>query len=1161
MNRTHGKTRRSRRRATVAVILGVALLGVLDTSSASAETYIDATFSGLNCSTWTAVTAPTGTTQVWFTIIGGGGAGGDSDDASGGSGGQGALVTGSITIGAGQVLWAKAGCGGLDGAGNAPGYNPGGDARGSGGGGGGASTALCLGTSAAQCGGGAILAIAGGGGGGGAASGAPCVGGSDNGGGSGGSANGGGVSSGGTSGESGGYGYGGARGANGAGGNYGRGGGGAGGTGQGPGQDTGTNPGNGVAGAAGYSGSTSNGNGGTTATGGNAASVSGGLPTLAPGTGGQGGAGGGNNGKDGGGGGGGFAGGGGGGGGRYQPDWCGGSWDGAAGGGAGSSWVKSTISSSTFGTAGGTTSCSSTVQESNAGYGGSSGVCGRPGYAKVTWRISSTATSFSVQPSSTAIAGVAFAQQPIVQALAGSTGVANESITLRYTGASTGVLSCSANPVTTDSTGKAVFSGCYLPSVGTYNLTATNNASGAVATSNSITISENNTWSGHTVNFTNCGSYTYTLPTMTKTISATAKGAGGGAGGVDYARDSDGGNGALASIPAFSALNGGVLRGSTITGTVGCGGGGGGSSDTSGAVAGGTGGSGFGNGANGGTVASGGSRRKLGGGGGGGGTSVCFSTCTNVSTGVPLLVAGGGGGGGGNFNYGNDNSNDGPDGGGNGTGAAFSSRQYYGSGPFGNGWGGPGGRRGDCGAGGGGGGDAGAAGAGAGCSSAAGSGGSGPVGGGGGQGYDDGYGGTGTGGISTGGLGGVGEAGRDTGSRSASGGGGGGGFYGGGGGGGDDGSNVGGGGGGSGSSWGNTELGVTPTHTVNGGGTGGTDRATRDVAGNPGANGSVSLTLSGDAISFTAPTNQTSQVGTAGLSYPMGALVAYNPVDNRIVCCAYTATGLPSGWTINPSTGVIAGTAPTAVGVYSISVTVSTTSNTFLTSPAQFSVSRTFTWTFNPGPANKVVVTTQPSNPTRVATNFGITGQVQDQYGNLRPDYVSPVSIAITSGGPGGVTLQGTTTVNAVGGNVTVTGLHIDQTGFLYQLTLTTGSLVPVSASRTIEFDVVQFAASGGQVLLSNQTVDPVLDEGTPAASNPGSGVASTSYYYCSGYSNATPCTASNGTFIHEVTTGPDYEWMWTAPTLAGSYRVVSVPKDNVGNVGAASASTPIKVG
>lgn len=1154
-NRTRG--RRSRRRA-IAVIGGVALLGALLQNDAGAESYVDATFSGLNCTTWTALTAPAGTTQVSFTLIGGGGAGGDTDGASGGAGGPGAVVTGVVTVSAGQVLWAKAGCGGLDGTGNASGYTAGGNARASYGGGGGASSALCLGTSTADCGGGAILAIAGGGGGGGAASDGPCLW-DELAGGGGGAGNAGTASTGGASGQSGGNGVGGGRGSNGGGWDRGYGGGGAGGTGQGPGQDTGTNPGNNAPGAAG-------GGNGVVATPGEAPGLTGGLPSIAPGTGGRGGSGGGQNNKDGGGGGGGFSGGGGGGGGRYSPSACGGVWDGGGGGGAGSSWVTSTVGSPAFSAAGGNLAggCSGSVQESNAGYGGPAGLCGQAGYAKVTWRISSTAAAFTQQPSSSAIAGVPFAQQPTVRATAGSNAVANESVTLTYTGASSGVLSCTANPVVTDSSGYATFSGCFLPSVGTYTLTATNAATGTVANSTAVTISENNTWSGHTVTYSTCGAYSYAVPTTASFFSAVAKGAGGGGGGVYYARDSDGGAGSQASIPSVSARTaGGALLGSTLTGTVGCGGAGGNSRDQSAQVNGGVGGAGFGNGGAGGNVPGTGARRKLSGGGGGGGTSVCFTSCTDIATGIPVLIAGGGGGGGGNFNYGADASNEGPDGGRNGSGSAFSTdRAYYGSGPTGKGLGGGGGGRGDCGAGGGGGGDGGSPGAASDCSSAGGSGGTGNAGGSGGQGYDDGYGTAGTGSLSAGGAGGAGRSGRDTGSRAASGGGGGGGYFGGGGGGNDDGGDVAAGGGGSGSSWGNSNLGATPVFVAAGGGAGGNDAGKKDAVAGTGGPGSVSITLSGSAIVAPGLTSQSSVVGTTGLSYNTGSGVTYSTVDGRIQCCSYTMTGAPAGFTINPGTGVISGTAPTAVGAYSITVTVSTTSNTFI-SPTQFSVSRTFTWTFTPGPAHKVVVTTNPSNPTQVATNFTVAGQVQDQYGNRRTDYVAPVSVAIQSGGPGGVTLQGTTTVNAVAGNVTFNSIRIDQSGFLYKLRLSTGSLAPVAASDTIAFDVVQFVSPGGSVVLSHETtdvVDPVLDEGAPTVSHAGSGVAAVTYYYCPGYSNATACTAANGTQIREVTEGPSYNWTWTVPTTPGEYRVVSVARDNVGNVGVVSASTPIRV-
>ena len=82
----------------------------------------------------------------------------------------------------------------------------------------------------------------------------------------------------------------------------------------------------------------------------------------------------------------------------------------------------------------------------------------------------------------------------------------------------------------------------------------------------------------------------------------------------------------------------------------------------------------------------------------------------------------------------------------------------------------------------------------------------------------------------------------------------------------------------------------------------------------------------------------------------------------------------------------------------------------------------------------------------------------------------------------------------------------------------------------------------------------------TDTATDAGSGVASVSYYYCSGFSGG----CSPGTLIGTSTSGSGSSWSYTWSTgqpADGQYQVVAVGTDNVGNIdGTPSTSIPVTV-
>jgi len=79
-------------------------------------------------------------------------------------------------------------------------------------------------------------------------------------------------------------------------------------------------------------------------------------------------------------------------------------------------------------------------------------------------------------------------------------------------------------------------------------------------------------------------------------------------------------------------------------------------------------------------------------------------------------------------------------------------------------------------------------------------------------------------------------------------------------------------------------------------------------------------------------------------------------------------------------------------------------------------------------------------------------------------DSTAPVTLIITAGtGTNGATLSGATTVNAVNGVATFSGLIIDKAGTGYTLTATIGTLTAAISSA---FNVVHPSDANGMALL-----------------------------------------------------------------------------------------------
>ena len=530
------------------------------------------------------------------------------------------------------------------------------------------------------------------------------------------------------------------------------------------------------------------------------------------------------------------------------------------------------------------------------------------------------------------------------------------------------------------------------------------------------------TWSG---SGPNCTSYvTATPPAGTVSATVTISGAGGGGGAPNSGTSTGGAGGKVSNTTLALTHNTGI-----VSVKLGCGGGAGsnggsgfsGSSSTGGAS-----GGGYAAGATGGSGTSSGffSGGSSSGGGGGGASGLCLGngTCTTA-----VVVAAGGGGGAGDYSSGTAGNGGAGENGGTASVSPGSPGTAAASG---------------------------GAGGGGGSSSAGGTGGSGNA--------------TGTIGSNTpssspGGTGGNGA----TGTYSAGGGGGGGGYTGGGGGGGEGGSSSteAGGGGGGGSSEVNATYSSSPTFTTGAAGGGATTAGTQ---------GSITLTWNVDNLSVTNPGTQSNTAGSAISTLTIAA--PHDTTGGNTV--TFSATGLPTGLSMNSTTGAITGTATTVCGC---SVTVTATDSEALTA------NTTFTWNVTVGAASQLVFTIQPGGGTGgTAWTNQPKVTVEDAGGNTVASDSNSVTLTLTAGT--GALAGCTSAVPFSLGVATFSGCKINGgTGSNYQLTATDSGdsltktsntfSITVGAASQLVFSIQPGGGTGGTAW-TNQPKVTVEDAG-----------------------------------------------------------------------------------
>jgi hypothetical protein len=198
-----------------------------------------------------------------------------------------------------------------------------------------------------------------------------------------------------------------------------------------------------------------------------------------------------------------------------------------------------------------------------------------------------------------------------------------------------------------------------------------------------------------------------------------------------------------------------------------------------------------------------------------------------------------------------------------------------------------------------------------------------------------------------------------------------------------------------------------------------------------------------DADFTGSSTGKVSIIGPGSMTNAVGATVDYQvqAADTCTGSLSYSASGLPTGLSINSSTGVVSGTATTA-GTYDVTLT-----GTDSTGP---SGSATFTWTVGSAVANTVTVTNPGSQSGTAGTAASLQIQATDSASGQTLTYSA-------SGLPAGLSISSST--GLISGTPTTAGTS-DVT---VTATDATGASGSVSFAWTIEA-----SGCGAQQLLVN---------------------------------------------------------------------------------------------
>jgi uncharacterized protein YjdB len=191
--------------------------------------------------------------------------------------------------------------------------------------------------------------------------------------------------------------------------------------------------------------------------------------------------------------------------------------------------------------------------------------------------------------------------------------------------------------------------------------------------------------------------------------------------------------------------------------------------------------------------------------------------------------------------------------------------------------------------------------------------------------------------------------------------------------------------------------------------------------------------------------------------------------------------------------------------------------------------------TGTPASASRLAFTGQPGATTAGAT-MGVQVSAQDAFGNLYAAFAGSVTIALGAN-PGGATLSGTTTVAAIAGVATFSGLSLDKSGTGYTLVASTQGLTSATSAA---FNVSAGAATtlalvsgGGQSALPSTLLPlPVVVKVTDVLGNGVSGRAVAFAVATGGGSVGTPSATTDATGSASTT--------WTLGAAAGLQTITA---------------------
>lgn len=258
-----------------------------------------------------------------------------------------------------------------------------------------------------------------------------------------------------------------------------------------------------------------------------------------------------------------------------------------------------------------------------------------------------------------------------------------------------------------------------------------------------------------------------------------------------------------------------------------------------------------------------------------------------------------------------------------------------------------------------------------------------------------------------------------------------------------------------------------------------------------------------------------------------------------------TVASGPGAFTASSTSSVVAVT-----GVATFSNVTLTTAGAYTLGAADSTRTLTTTasasFTISPAAASKLSFLQRPSDAfAGAAMTPGVTVQVQDTYGNSAA--TNGVSVTLTPSV--GVVDSGASATTNTSGLATFSAVLLNNTALGLTLTASATGYVATPASAAINITVKVTNAANA-----------LSDTASDGSTSP-SGVATVTYYYCSGLTGtctagtpgrtqiASPVTSSTGT----------YTTAWTSQPANGPYRVVAVASDNAGNV-TISTPTPVTI-